>query len=197
MRGASATKYNFAHQTILRMTKINLSLTVFTAIFCIALFLPASANAQRRDYLTEAEIELVRDAQEIDLRIMVLTKAIDRRFAVLKNQPLKEKEAWGEPPKGTRVELLIDIEKLLQKAVDDVDQVAERAKDSKLFPKAVHKLADSCKDYLPQFKSFLDTTKDEKERGALLGSIENCDAVIEASTKVQKEPTKEEKKKKN
>lgn len=179
------------------MTKINLSLTVFTAIFCIALFLPVSANAQRRDYLTEAEIELVRDAQEIDLRIMVLTRAIDRRFAVLKNQPLKEKEAWGEPPKGTRIELLIDIEKLLQKAIDDIDQVATRAKDSKLFPKAVNKLADSCNEYLPQFNSFLDTTKEEKERGALLGSIENCNAVIEASTKVPKEPAKEEKKKKN
>jgi len=180
------------------MTKINLSLTIFTAIFCIALFFPPTAAAQkRRDYLTEEEIELVRDAQEIDLRIMVLTKAIDRRFAVLKNQTPKEKEEWGALPKGTRVELLIDIEKLVQKAIDDIDQVATRAKDSKLFPKAVNKLAASCTEYLPQFKSFLDTTKDDKERGALLGSIENCNDVIEASSKVPKEPTKEEKKKKN
>src|SRR5690349_14570565 len=100
------------------MTKIILSLTVFTAIFCIALFFPLAADAQkRRDYLTEEEIELVRDAQEIDLRIMVLTKAIDRRFAVLNNRTPKEKEEWGALPKGTRVELLIDIEKLLQKAI--------------------------------------------------------------------------------
>jgi hypothetical protein len=179
------------------MKKINLSLTLFAAIFCVALFLPTVAKAQRRDYLTEAEIELVRDAQEIDLRIMVLTRAVDRRLAVIKNQPLKEKEAWGEPPKGTRVELLIDIEKLLQKAIDDIDDVAERNKDSKFFPKAVHKLADSCTEYLPQFKSFLDATKDEKERGSLLGSIESCNDVIEAASKVPKEPAKEEKKKKN
>jgi len=180
------------------MRKINLSLTVFTAIFCITLFFPLTADAQKkRDYLTEEEIELVRNNQLIDLRIGILTKAIDRRFAVLKNQTPKEKEEWGALPKGTRVELLIDIEKLLGKAIEDIDLVAERAKDSKLFPKAVNKLAGSCTEYLPQFNSFLDTTKEEKERGALLGSIASCNDVIEASTKVPKEPAKEEKKKKN
>ena len=179
------------------MKKINLCFTFLTAIFCIALVFPFSGKAQRRDYLTEAEIELVREAQEIDLRVMVLTKAIDRRLAVLKNQTPKEKEEWGELPKGTHTELFLDIEKLLQKAIDDIDEVAERNKDSELFPKAVFKLSDSCQAYLPQFKTFLDTTKDEKERGALLGSIENCNSVLEASTKVQRVPTKEEKKKKN
>jgi hypothetical protein len=174
------------------MKKINLTLTLFAAIFCAAMFLPVSADAQRRDYLTEAEIELVRDAQQIDLRIMVLTRAVERRLAVIKNQPLKEKEAWGEPPKGTRLELFLDIEKLLQKAIDDVDEVASRNKDNQFFPKAVHKFADSCREYIPQFKTFLDT-KETKERGALLGSIEKCESVIEASTRVPKE----EKKKKN
>jgi len=180
------------------MTKTTLSLTFLTAIFCIATLFPTTAAAQkRRDYLTEEEIELVRDNQAIDARIDILTKAIDRRFAVLKNQTPKEKEVWGALPKGTRAELLIDIERLLGKAIEDIDLVAERAKDSKLFPKAVNKLAASCSEYLPQFKSFLDTTKDEKERGALLASVESCDSVLEASTKVPKEPAKEEKKKKN
>ncbi|HEY0457656.1 MAG TPA: hypothetical protein VGC97_00810 [Pyrinomonadaceae bacterium] len=180
------------------MNKINLTLTVFAAIFCAALFLPSAANAQkRRDYLTEAEIELVREAQEIDIRIAVLTKAIDRRLAVLNNQTPKEKEIWGELPKGSRAELLGDVEKLLGKAIDDVDNVAERNRDSKLFPKAVNKLAASCTEYLPQFKTYIDATKDEKERGALIGAIEDCTEVIAASAKVPKEPEKEEKKKKN
>ncbi len=174
------------------MKKINPVLTLFAAILCAVMFFPSAAAAQRRDYLTEAEIELVRKAQQVDLRIMVLTRAVERRLAVIKNQPLKEKEAWGEAPKGTRLELFLDIEKLLQKAIDDIDDVAARNKDNELFPKAVHKFADSCKEYLPQFKTFLDT-KDDKERGSLLGSIEKCESVIEASSKVQKP----EKKKKN
>ena len=179
------------------MKKINLFLTVFAAIFGIAAFFTSNINAQRRDYLTDDEIEVVRDAQEIDLRVKVLTYAVERRLAVINNKPLKEKEIWGAPPKGSRVELFLDIEKLIQKAIDDVDQTAERAKDSKLFPKAVHQFADSCTEYLPQFKTFLDTTKDEKTRGALIGATENCNQVIEAAAKVPKEPSKEEKKKKN
>jgi hypothetical protein len=178
------------------MKKIYPSLTLLAAIFCAALFFPPAADAQRRDYLTEAEIELVRDNQEIDLRVGVLTKAIDRRFAVIANQTVKESEKWGEPPKGTRIELLIDIEKLLAKAIDDLNQVAERNKENKLFPKAIHKLADSCGDYLPRFKTFLDTVKDEKERGSLLGSVESCNEVLEAAATVPKDP-KDEKKKKN
>ncbi len=170
--------------------KLNLKLTIIASIFCVALFFPLNLQAQRRDYLTEAEIELVRDAQQPDLRVTVLTKAIDRRLAVIKNQTLKEKEIWGELPKGTRPELLLDIEKLLQKAIDDIDEAATRGKDDKIFPKAVYKLTDKCQEYIPQFKVFLDTAKDEKEKGSLLGSIENCNQVIEASTKVQREPSK-------
>lgn len=149
-----------------------------------------NASAQRRDYLTEAEVELVRDAQEIDLRIGVLTKAVDRRLAVIRGEKPKEKEIWGELPGGTRLELLIDVEKLLAKAIDDIDNVASRSRDSKLLPKALFKLTDSCKDYLPRFKSLLDTAEAEKERGALLKSTEFCESVIEASVKLPREEKK-------
>ncbi|MBS1792256.1 MAG: hypothetical protein JSS81_00295 [Acidobacteria bacterium] len=163
----------------------------------IALFLSAAiaADAQRRDYLTEDEIELVRDAQQIDLRIKVLARAVDRRIAVLKNETPKESKEWGPLPQGTPAELYSDIDKLLEKAIDDIDDVAERSRDSRFFPKAVFKLSDSCREYIPQFKTFIDAVKNEKERGSLLGAIEKCDEVIEASTKVPREPEKNEKKK--
>ena len=47
-------------------------------MFCIS-----SISAQRRDFLTDEEIEIVRDAQDIDARIDVLVKMMDRRFGVL------------------------------------------------------------------------------------------------------------------
>ena len=161
------------------------------------LLFPALTDAQKRDYLTEQEIELVRDAQEIDRRVEVLTKAIDRRFAALNNEtpknPEKDAEKWGELPKGNRVQLISDITKILQKAVDDVDDVAARNKDSKLFPKAVHKLAEAAQKYLPQFKTQFDKISDDKERGTILNSIDLCNQIIEAAAQVPKE----EKKKKN
>jgi hypothetical protein len=175
---------------------------LLAAAFCGTLFFSLSAEAQRRDYLTEAEIELVRDAQQIDLRVQVLTKAIDRRLLVLKNdnsqtkQIEKDSGKWGELPQGTRTQLLADVEKILQKAIDDIDDVAARNMDSKFFPKAVFKLTASCQAYIPQFRTFYDSAEDEKQRGAILGAIENCNAIIEASAKVPKETPKEEKKKK-
>lgn len=175
------------------------------SLFCLAILAayvaPTSANAQRRDYMTEAESELVRDAQEIDARIGILTKMIDRRFALLNNEPIKTEknsEKWGEPPAGTRLELLSDISKLLQKAVDDIDDVAAHNRmDSKLFPKAMKNLADAAQRYLPKLKSVYDQNPEPKEKGLLIGATELCDSIIEASAKVPKEAPKEEKKKKS
>ena len=175
--------------------------SMFAAIMFSAIVFPSEANAQRRDYMSEVEADVIREAQEIDLRIAALTMMIDRRFAVLNNQPSpikKDSEKWGDPPKGTRLELLSDISKLLQKAIDDIDDVAAHNRmDSKLFPKAMNNLSDAAQKYLTQLKSEYDKIEGEKERGVILGSIEFCQQIIEASAKVPKEPTKEEKKKKS
>ena len=176
------------------------TLYVLALCFCLTLFFPA--NAQRRDYLTDEEVELVRDNQQIDLRIGVLTKAIDRRFLVINNdasqakQIAKDEEKWGELPKGSRPLLLWNIERILQKAIDDIDDVAAHTKtDSEFFPKAIFKLSDACQIYIPKLKTILDSSKDEKEKGSILGALDSCNQIIEASAKVPKETPKEKKKK--
>jgi hypothetical protein len=175
----------------IRKTYLILILAIVTVSAAI------DVSAQRRDYLTAAEIEIVRDAQEIDLRVSVLTYAVDRRFAVLGNQPItKENEKWGPSPKGTRIELISDLQKIIQKAIDDIDDVAARDAENKLFPKAIWSLADSCTAYGPKFKSLLDAVVEEKERGSILTSIDLCTQVIDAAARVPKEPAKVEKKKK-
>lgn len=172
------------------------------ALTCLSMFLPAAAKAQKRDYLTNEEVELVREAQEIDRRVEVLAKAIDRRFLVLTNdqtqskQVAKDSDKWGELPTGSRGALLWDVEKILQKAIDDIDDVAAHSKtDEKLFPKAIFKLADACHDYIPKLKTQYDQSIDEKEKGSILGAIDNCSQVIEASAKVPKAAPKDKNKK--
>ncbi len=188
------------------MTRDNLKITlsILTAIFCVLLIAPSTANAQRRNSLTEMEADLVRDAQEIDRRTEVFVKAIDRRFLALNNdasqsrQIAKDLDKWGELPIGTHLQLFTDIKKILAEAIDNIDDVAEHSKqDEKLFPKAVRKLAEASQKYLLQLKSALDKTTDEKEKGAILASIESCEQIIEASAKVPKEEAKQEKKKKS
>ena len=165
-------------------------LLLFLAIFVLA----SAANAQRRDYMTEAEIELVRDNQDIDRRIEILIRVIDRRL-ILAGLPAggpvvksKEESKWGPEPEGTRLQLLTDVKYLLQKAIDDVDDVSEHnentltqnKKGGLLFPKSVRTLAAAATRYLAPLKAESGRTKDEKERGVLLQSIESCELIIES-----------------
>lgn len=174
---------------------------VFAAVFCGCLISPSAASAQRRDNLTEAEVELVREAQAIDARTEIFVKAIDRRFLALNNQTApddkkskKDSEKWGATPTGTRLELLTDIRKTLDAAISNIDDVAAHDRmDAKLFPKAVRALAEAARRYLPQLKSALDRAEDEKETGAILNSIEACEQIIEASAKIPKEVGKTKK----
>ena len=180
-----------------------------TAIFFVfvvamsGILLHGTACAQR-DYFTPEEIELIRDAQAIDRRIDVLTHAIDRRFSALKIEvggakiPEKEIKLWGEIPQETRFELLVDIKRILQKAIDDIDNLSERPdsglipeKDDKkaegyaiIFPRAVRNLAAAAKRYQPALKAELDTTKDGMDKGPILDSLDMCDQIMAAVTKL-------------
>ena len=168
------------------------------------------ASAQRRDYMTDAEIELIRDNQDIDKRLEILTKMIDRRFAAMGievggwKQSQKDNEKWGEVRTGTRSELLYDVRQLLQKAIDDVDDVAlhnentltQNKVEGELFPKAVRNLAAAATRYVEPLKATLAKTTDEKDKGLILSSLESCEAIIESVKQLPAE-TKETKKKKS
>jgi hypothetical protein len=175
-----------------------MKLTIFTIsgfLLLLTVFAATAEAQKRRDFLTDEEIELVRDRQQIDQRIEILVVAIDRRFAALNNQPSpikKNSEKWGAEPKGTRTELISDISKLLQKAIDDIDNLAmnEKGMESPFFPKAVHKLADAAVRFQPLFKTLYDQITVEKERGVILNSIDLCSQIIEAAAKIPKETKK-------
>lgn len=177
--------------------------------FILLTLFAVSTSAQRRDFVSEAEAELIREHQEVDVRIDVLTKFIDRRLAAANiaghnwSAPKKNSEKWGEEPKGTRLELLSDIRRLLQKTIDDIDDIASRTSTAvegnettgKLFPKAVRNLSANAARYKPIFQAELAKTTVQAERGLLLSSIEFCDQIIEAAANLPAE-VKEEKKKK-
>jgi hypothetical protein len=179
--------------------------TVLTFLAFAVLF--STAAAQRRDFVTEQEAELIREAQEVDLRIEVLTKFIDRRLAAANiaghtwTPPKKNSELWGPEPAGSRSELLSDIKRILQKSIDDIDDIASRTGTAiegnevggKLFPKAMRNLASAATRYKPIFQSELARSTSNTDRGLLIQSIEFCDQIIEAAAQV---PAEEPKKKK-
>ncbi|QYO65925.1 hypothetical protein [Leptolyngbya sp. 7M] len=164
----------------------------------------ADAHSQRRDYMTDEEIELVRDAQDIDLRITLLTRMIDRRFNAIGIETggwkpkEKELDKWGELPTTDRVRAFSDIRSILQKAADDIDDIAGRNEitqaqnkvEGKLFPKAVRALAAAAERYLPHLIKAETSAETMSERGNLQTAIELCEAIIESVAKLKSESRK-------
>ena len=182
---------------MIQPTRLNFFAHIAALVFVFTIF-ASHSNAQRRDYMTDAEIELVRDAQEIDRRIEVLTIAIDRRLEALQlaAAPNKLDEAWGDAPKGSRLELLMDVKRLLQKAIDDIDDVAahksrvfeerklsdkEKKKESARFPTAFRQLAAAAQRYRAILGAQAEKVSDRMERAQVIDSIELCDQIIEAA----------------
>ena len=187
--------------TVMKFLFLILVLTVVAAV---------PASAQRRDYMTELEIELIRNNQDIDKRVEVLIKMIDRRFAAMGievggwKSSEKDIEKWGDIRSGTKSELLYDVRQLLQKAIDDVDDVAlhndntltQNKIEGELFPKAVRNLGAAANRYLEPLRTTLTKTTDERDKGLILSSIESCEAIIDSMKQLPAE-TKATKKKKS
>lgn len=155
----------------------------------LALLLLASGTvqAQKRDHLTEQEIELVREAQEIDLRIQVFVKAADRRVLVMTDpnavQKKKEEEVWGPLPKGTRLELLSDYKRILEEAEEKLDDAYERGAKNEKIPKALSKFKEGVTKQIAQLRTFAPQLTDPKEQRALMEAIEEAETVTKGALK--------------
>ncbi len=170
-------------------------------LFLTAFFLVSPVSAQKRDYMTPAEADIVRNNQDIDARIAVLSYMIDRRFAAMGiksggSKPPKSLEGdddWTVEPTGAKAELLSDIHFLLEKAIDDIDNLAghlpEKAKEERkgenLFNKSVKSLNASAKRWLPFLKKEVESPSDDKTYSAAAASLEFCEQIIDAASKLK------------
>ena len=144
------------------------------ALVAMSVLLAISATAQQRDHLTDAETDLVRFHQELDKRTEVFIKAADRRFAIINGtaQPaakklVKDEPEWGDPPKGTRAELLGDIAGILDEAITNIDNVSSRDARNPLLSRSLRKLSTAANGYLNQLNSMKTKVTDPDEVAAL------------------------------
>jgi len=156
---------------------------------------------QTRDHLTEQEVELVKDAQELDKRIAIFIKAADRRMLVLKGveatsaKQLKEDaESWGELPTGTRAELIGDMARIFDEAITNIDDVSSRDEKNPLIPKALRSLAAAVTRIVEQLKPSEAKAKNDSETNSFDQLIGNAESIIQAANKL---PPPVEKKEKN
>lgn len=169
------------------MNKKTTSILICVSL-CLLFSFPANANVFFRDHLTEQEAGLVADNQELDKRTAVFIKAIERRFSLLADpnfkQTPKDLEKFGPLPTGTRPELLWDIQKIIDEAIDNIESVSERDASNPLLNKSLRKLSDSCKIYLSQLTPMRDKATNEKELSAIEHAIENAQMVVDAASKL-------------
>ncbi len=165
---------------------------------------PDAAAVQRREHLTELETDMVRDTQELDRRIALFAKIAERRIlavtdpAAAQTESAKDVEKWGELPKGTRVQLLGDLARILDEAINNIDDVAVRAPNSSLIPKAVRHLSNASARFVSQLMPLRATASGDGEREALELALDNLQQILDAAKKLPGDSTEQKvEKKKN
>jgi hypothetical protein len=162
---------------------------LFALAVTLLLAQTGQAQSNHRDHLSEQESEVVRNNQELDKRIDVFVKAVERRFAAINgvtmNIPKKTHkdgsvDDWGEAPKGTRAELLGDIAGLLDEAITNIDNVSLRDPKNPLIGPSVRKLAAAAKLFVPQLEALRPNAKDADELAAIQHALENAQEIMDA-----------------
>ena len=159
---------------------------------------------QARDHLTQQEVDLVKEAQELDKRIDVFVKAADRRLLALKGvdtasakQLKKDSELWGDLPTGSRAELIYDIARILDEAITNIDDVSSRDERNPLVPKALRQLAVEATRIVGELKPLSSQAKGDAEVASFEQVMENAHSILEAANKLPPPVEKKKEKGKN
>ncbi len=163
-----------------------------------------SAATQTRDHLTEQEGELVRFNQELDKRTDVFIRAINLRFAIINGTAAppkpkktnKEEPDWGDPPKGTRAELLGDIAGILDEAITNIDDVSRRDEKNPLLSRSLRKLTAATNGYLNQLNTLRTQARDADELSAIVRIEDDANQITAVGNKLPAEAPDSDKKKK-
>ncbi len=169
-----------------------MSTLLCAALLTTAAFLfTGSSSGQTRDHLTDKEGELVRYNQELDKRTDVFIRAINLRFAIIKGTaapPIPKKSNkddpdWGDPPKGTRAELLGDIAGILDEAITNIDDVSRRDEKNPLLSRSLRKLTAATNGYLNQLNPLRNQAQDPDELAAIVRIQDYANQIMEAGNK--------------
>jgi len=140
-----------------------------------------------RDYMTEEEDEKVREAQIADARAKVFMKIADRRLKAIvgipqatteKKDPKKaesEEKEWGTLPQLSRADLLRHYSRAISESMAKLEDAYERNPKSSALPKALSILRDATDKHLELLRGLKSDMKDETERSALIGAIEEAE----------------------
>ena len=92
--------------------------------------LPAGGAQRRGEYITDDEMDLVRDIRRIDNRAQVYLKIADRRLIAIVDPTTEPKDSmfrkFGPLPKGSQIDLLDDYRRAVEELMVKFDDEFER-----------------------------------------------------------------------
>jgi hypothetical protein len=172
------------------MTQRTLLCLAQLGLFLSCCLSAAAYSPQARDYLTPKEVDLVKDAQELDKRIDVFIKAANRRLVVIKGldtntkELKKDAEFWGDLPTGTRSQLVGDIARILDSAIDNIDDVSYRDEKNPALPRVLRKLAGAASNISEQLKPLQVGAADPAEVRNFDELMDNAETIVQAASKL-------------
>ncbi len=191
-------------------------------VLIVALMLAIGATASTKEYFTEDELDLVRDAQELGLRVAVYINLAERRLIILgvaeKSEKQQEKERKAQeqydkekkkagPAKGPAIKPPVDDlaylhdftrSELIRGYIEALDEIMSNIDDNydrKLDVRgAVEDLEKFSRETLPLLEKF--EPKTDAEKAALRDAIDKAkDTNASAKDALKKVPKTEQKKK--
>jgi hypothetical protein len=94
------------------------------------LTVPAGAVQRRGEYITDDEMDLVRDLRRIDSRAQVFLRIADRRLIAISDPTAEPKDSvfrkFGPLPKGSQIDLLDDYRRAVEELMVKFDDEFER-----------------------------------------------------------------------
>jgi len=185
---------------------MNTRILLLTLISLFAGLVAQAATLPQRDHLTQQEVDLVKEAQELDKRTDVFIKAAERRMLVINGggataanakQLKKDSERWGELPTGSRAELVSDIARIFDEAITNIDNVHDRDEQNPLISKSLRKLAAAVNSIMAQIKPLSTEAKGEAEIASFELLNEDAKSILEAAGKLPPEVVDKKAKKNN
>ncbi|MCS6816800.1 MAG: hypothetical protein N0A16_05470 [Blastocatellia bacterium] len=149
---------------------------MFTA--SVLAYIPLAFPMQESgEYLTSKEIEQMKEAQRIDLRVKVLMKIAERRLQALEQTATspskkKEEEAWGPLPKGTPEELLQHYIKAIDETILNIEDAHSQDPENEFLHSALKAFREATDRYLLRLKALKDGLKSPEAQETLDRAIE-------------------------
>lgn len=157
-------------------------------------FHPLTAPQLANDYLTEEEDDLVREAQQPDLRMKVFMKIAERRLQMINKPPVaaddkkaqkqaeEEERKWGKLPDLSRADFLKHYARAVDEAMAKLDDAYERNPKASFVAKALKVLREATDEQLKVLHQLAAQVKTEEEKSALSDAIEKAELANKGAT---------------